>query len=93
MWKEAKKKDAVIEKQHKIDERRLVRKPWTANGKRNTQTYDDVDEVAFNARTKMRVDWAPEEDSMVSVEHLSPEIGPLYIGPQNIGPQYICHQH
>ena len=62
--KKAKEKDVTI----KEDKRRQFRKSKTEDGKRNTTTYDDKDEEARSRMNKMRVDWCPEEDSLVGTD-------------------------
>ena len=62
--KQAKEKDVTI----KEDRRRQFRKSKMEDGRRNTTTYDDKDEEARSRMNKMRVDWCPEEDSLVSTD-------------------------
>ncbi|XP_072026840.1 general transcription factor 3C polypeptide 1-like [Amphiura filiformis] len=58
---DAKKKDDEI----LDDRRRKFRMAFTNDGKRNTTTYDDKDEEARKLMSKMRVDWTPEEDTLI----------------------------
>ncbi len=61
---EAKKKDDQIND----EKRRQFRQSKKQDGRRNTTTYDDKDEEARNQMVKMRVDWSPEEDSLVRLK-------------------------